>query len=96
MYWVIGRVLRRLGRVGVSHEIALSKAILSIHIIRRTLTLVDRLREGGGRSGIGAIVNSCRIECPLVVPEIQVETAIIVVVVGVHDESSLLWGEKQE
>ena len=79
-------MLRRLGvlllrRVRVGHEIPLAKT--SIHVILRSLVLVNRLRKGGRGGGIGAIVDSSRIESTLIVPEIQVET---IVVVGIHCE----------
>ena len=79
----LGVLLRRcLRRVRVGHEIPLAKT--GIHVILRSLILVNRLRKGGRGGGIGAIVDSSRIESTLIVPEIQVET--IVVVVGVHCE----------
>lgn len=69
-----------LRRIGVAHEITLTiGSILSIDIFRRTLVLVDRLRERGGGGGIRAVVGG-GIEATIVVPEIQVEA----VVVGVH------------
>lgn len=71
-----------LGRVRVGHEISLAKPILSIHVILRSLTLINRLGKSGGRGGIGAIVDSGRIECTLIVPEVEVET----IIVGVHRE----------
>lgn len=73
-----------LSLVRIGHEITTLSigTVLGVHIILGTLVLVDRLGEGGGGSGIGAVVGRRRIETTIVVPEIQVES---VVVVGIHD-----------
>lgn len=85
----VGLAVMRLGvsslwrSVVVWHKISLAiDTILSIHIVLRTLALIDRLRKRRRGGRVRAIVCSRRIEGTLIVAEVQVGA----VIVGIHLE----------
>lgn len=74
------RVLSLLS-IWVGYKIPLAiRAILSIHVVLRTWSSVNRLRKRGRGSRIGATVCCRLVEIAIIVPEIQVKT----IAVGVH------------